>query len=167
MVKKSAKAAELLDMLTKEHSKRIEKGFRRNFGLSVETASINGNEIRSLCSGDHCPEFCKIIRSSRTGTNRCNQDRLRSMGLAFETGQPYTSLCHAGIVFVCVPIMDQNIPLGGLFFGRCLTEEFNYIAEEDILKRLKGLRMNRVKLLETAKELPVIPSRRIHPSMFR
>ncbi len=162
MAKKSAKGTELLDVFTMEHFKRIEKGFRRNFGLGVETVAINGSKIKSMCSKDHCPEFCKIVRSSRTGASRCNHDRLRSMSLAIETGQPYTSLCHAGIVSVCVPIMDQNIPLGGLFFGKCLTEEFNYIAEEDILKRLKGLRMNRVKLLETAKQLPVIPSRRIH-----
>lgn len=162
MAKNSAKNTDLLDMFTKEHFQRIEKGFRRNFALPFETAATNGNEIKSMCSDDHCPDFCRIVRLSRTGANRCNQDRLRSLSLAIETGQPYTSLCHAGIVFVCVPIMDQHIPLGGLFFGKCLTEEFNYIAEEDILKRLKGLGINRPELLEAAKSLPVIPSRRIH-----
>ncbi|MBW8016647.1 MAG: helix-turn-helix domain-containing protein [Planctomycetes bacterium] len=162
MVKKSAKTVELLDMFTKKHFERIDKMFDRNFALGIETAAIDGNEIGSMCSSSCSREFCRIVRSSRTGASRCRQDRLRSLNLAIETGQPYTSLCHAGIVFVCVPIMDQHIPLGGLFFGKCLTDEFSYIAEEDILKRLKGLRLNRTKLIEAARNLPLIPSRRIH-----
>lgn len=162
MTKVTVKGIKLLDMVTQEHFNRIEDVFRRNFGLGIETSAIDGSEIRSMCSEGYCPEFCKIVRSSRTGANRCRQDRLRSLNLAIETGQPYTSLCHAGIVFICVPIMDQHIPLGGIFFGRCLTDKFNYIAQEDILKRLKGLRFNRLNLIEAAKKLAVIPSRRIH-----
>lgn len=162
MKKSAITSSDLRDMFTKEHFTRIDKVFSRNFALGIETSSIDGCEVSSMCSSDCSREFCRIIRSSRTGANRCRQDRLRSLNLAVETGQPYTSLCHAGIVFVCVPIMDQHIPLGGLFFGKCLTDKFNYIAEEDILKRIKGLRLNRVKLIEAAKSLPLIPSRRIH-----
>jgi len=162
MVKSSSKAAELFDMFTKEHFERIDKVFNRNFGLGIETYAIDASEVSSMCSSECTREFCRIVCSSRTGANRCKQDRLRSLNLAIETGQPYTSLCHAGIVFVCVPIMDQHIPLGGLFFGKCLTNEFSYIAEEDILKRIKGLRLDRIKLIEAAKSLPLIPSRRIH-----
>jgi two-component system response regulator YesN len=162
MVKTSAKASQLLDIFTKEHFERVESVFHRNFALSVETLDIDGCEVSSRCSSTCTPEFCRVVRSSKTGTNRCRQDRLRSLNLAIETGQPYTSICHAGIVFVCVPIMDRHFPLGGLFFGKCLANEFDYIAENDILKRLKGLRVNRTKLIEAAKNLPVIPSRKIH-----
>mgnify|MGYP005852418207 CR=1 FL=1 len=162
MVKKSVKAGELLDMFTKEHFAQVENTFRRNFGLPLETVSIDSSNIPSMCSSDSKCNFCTIVRSSRTGANRCRQDRLRSLNVAIETGQCYTSLCHAGIVTVCVPIMDQNNPLGGIFFGKCLWEPFNDFIGEDILKRLKGLRIDRNKLLEAAKELRVIPGRRIH-----
>ena len=162
MVNISAKAVELLDMFSKEHFQRIENVFRRNFALGIETSAIDACEVKSMCSSSCKREFCKIIRSSRKGASRCKQDRLRSLNLAIETGQPYTSLCHAGIVSVCVPIMDQHIPLGGLFFGRCLSNKFSYIAEEDILKRIKGLHLDRNKLIKAAKKLPLIPSRRIH-----
>jgi len=162
MAKKSAKAAQLLDMFTKAHFKRVENVFSRNFGLGIETSAIDGKEVTTRCSADCSPDFCRIVKSSRTGANRCKQDRLRSLNLSIETGQPYISICHAGIVFVCVPVMDQNIPLGGVFFGKCLTEDFNNVAEDDIFKRLKGLRLNRIKLIEAAKSLPVISSRTIH-----
>jgi len=103
-----------------------------------------------------------VQQHSATGAKRCRQDRLRSLDISIETGQPYISLCHAGIVLVCIPIMEQDTPLGGLFFGKCLSEPFNEVVTNDILKRLKGLRFSKDKLMESAGNLPIVTARRIH-----
>jgi two-component system response regulator YesN len=153
---------ELTDMLTKSHFVSLENHFKRHFGLGIETTDASGTQIRRLSSAGCHPAFCKLVRSSRAGASRCQQDRQRSLSLAIETGQPYTCLCHAGIVLVCVPIMDQDVPLGGLFFGKCLWEQFDDSAEKDITKRLRGLRIDRAQLVKAASSLPIAPGRTIH-----
>ena len=155
-------AIKLTDMVIKEHFLRIRSIFRNNFHLGLETTDANAGEVRRMCDGDCHPEFCRIVKSSATGAKRCKQDRLRSLNIAIETGQSYISLCHAGIVLVCVPIMEKDVPLGGFFFGKCLWEPVDGIVEADILKRLRGLRIKKYQLIEAARKLPVIPGRKIH-----
>ena len=149
-------------LINKKDFARIEAAFRGNFGLSIETIDLQGRNPADVYSKDCHPEFCKIVRGSPAGLKRCLQDRLRSMKMAFETGQPYISICHAGIVLACVPAMDKDKPLGGIFFGKCLWEKPDAIVIEDIDKRLKGIRINRTKLKQSVMKLPVLPGRKIH-----
>lgn len=157
-----ADTVSLRDIVTKQHFEKIAATFEKNFRFKLETNDINGEEIRKFCGAGCHPEFCKLVRTSRTGTNRCKQERIRSLSMAFETGQPYTSICHAGITIVCVPIMDNNMPLGGLFFGKCFCDPYNDATEADILKRLHGLRLPAYRLTQAAEKLPVILARKIH-----
>lgn len=161
-LKKDAPAVDIKDILTSQQFQTISAAFRRNFQLGLETTDIEGQEMRSLCTPDCCPEFCKLVRSSKVGAARCKQERLRSLNIAIETGQPYITLCHAGIVLVCVPIMDGPMPLGGLFFGKCGWEVWDETAIQDVKKRLAGLRFEPAEIERTLKALPIVSARRIH-----
>ena len=154
--------SQLIKILPAEKFSRIESVFRKHFQLGVETTSIQGREIESMCSNGCYPKFCKIVHSSPAGAKRCRGERKRSLAIAIETGQSYISLCHAGIVLICVPIMDKDKALGGMFFGKCLWEPATKTLFEDINKRLKGIRLDRKKLLAAMKKLPVIPGKKIH-----
>lgn len=136
--------------------------FRRNFKLRLETCDIKGKEIRSLCSTGGRPAFCQHVRRSKIGDKRCRQERLRSLNLAIETGQPYITICHGGIVTACIPIMEGNLPLGGLFFGKCLWEPLDENLVSDIQKRLRGLQIHKNEIVQTLLALPVISARRIY-----
>jgi len=160
--KKMAPSIELTDIVTGEQFARIERGFRRHFGMGLELVRPDGTRIRKMCSPDCRPEFCHLIQTSVPGSKRCRQDRIRSLNLAFETGQPYISFCHAGIVNVCIPIMDKDIAAGGLFFGKCLWQDLTDEIVADIRKRLAGLRIGSHNLLDTARALPVVTGREIH-----
>lgn len=149
-------------LFTKDDFIKMEAVFRGNFEMPLETCEISGKNIASACSKDCHPEFCKIVRKSPAGLKRCQQDRLRGMKMAFETGQPYITICHAGIVLACVPAMDKDKPLGGVFFGKCLWNKPDDILIEDIDKRLKGIRINRKKLKQAIAKLPIFPGRKIH-----
>ena len=152
----------LTDIVTRGHFARIEESFRRHFGLGIEMTGINGRDIRKLCSPDCRPEFCKFVQSSASGAKRCKADRLRSLNIAIETGQPYISFCHAGIVHVCVPVMDGDTALGGVFFGKCLWQKQSDEISEDILKRLKGLPITSDSVGDSVESLPVVSGRKIH-----
>ncbi|HBG28857.1 MAG TPA: hypothetical protein DDX75_17365 [Phycisphaerales bacterium] len=149
-------------LFTKENFSKVEAAFRGNFELPLETSDIAGKNISFACSRDCHPEFCKIVRKSPAGLKRCQQDRLRGMKMAFETGQPYITICHAGIVLACVPAMDKDKPLGGIFFGKCLWNNPDEILIDDIDKRLKGIRINRKRLKQSIEKLPIFPGRKIH-----
>ncbi len=149
-------------LFTKEKFIKLEAAFRGNFDMPLETTEISGANAAFACSKDCHPDFCKIVLDSPAGFKRCRQDRLRGMKMAFETGQPYITICHAGIVLACVPAMDKDKPLGGIFFGKCLWNKPDEILIDDIDKRLKGIRINRKKLKQAIAKLPIFPGRRIH-----
>ena len=152
----------LVKLLGKEKFERIERIFRKHFQLGLETGNIWGIEIKQMCSVDFEPAFCRIVQGSTAGRSRCSQERRRSLKIAIETGQSYISLCHAGIVLVCVPIMDKDKALGGIFFGKCLWEPVTQILIRDVEKRLKGICVNRKKLTAALRELPFIQGRKIN-----
>jgi two-component system response regulator YesN len=153
--------AQLTKLFAKEKFEEIEGVFRKHFQLGLETTSISGKEIKRMCSVDCHPAFCEVVRSSTAGLKRCSKERGRSLKIAVETGQSYISLCHAGIVLICVPIMDKDKALGGMFFGKCLWEPVTPILVEDIKRRLSGIRVEARKLIAAIRRLPVIQGRQI------
>jgi len=152
----------LVKLLGKDKFERIEGAFRRHFQLGLETRNIHGKEIGQMCSSDCDPAFCRIVKSSKVGLRRCNRERRRSLETAIETGQSYISLCHAGIVLVCVPLMDKDKALGGIFFGKCLWEPVTQILIKDVEKRLAGISVKRKRLAAAMRELPFIQGRKIN-----
>jgi len=77
--------------------------------------------------------------ASADGRQRCRAERKRAIEIAAETGQAYITICHAGLVLVCVPIVDQETVHGGVFFGRCLWEPATPLLIEDVESRLRGI----------------------------
>ena len=152
----------LLPGLTKTKFQQIERAFRNNYRMGLEITDVHGREIERFCSKDCHPEFCRIVRNPPAGLKRCYPDRLRSLNIAAETGQPYISICHAGIVLVCVPIVGTNGLLGGVFFGKCMWENPDNELADEISKRLKGIRINRKKLKASIDKLPVVSGRSVH-----
>lgn len=148
--------SQLSKLLAKEKFEKIENVFRRHFHLGLETTDSRGRCIESFCSNDCRPDFCRLVQKSPTGLKRCNKERRRSLRTAVETGQSYICLCHAGIVLVCVPVMDKEKVLGGMFFGKCLWNQVTNFLIDDIARRLKDIRIDRKKLADALGKLPVI-----------
>jgi len=156
-----ARKSPLSESLSLEEFERIESVFRKHFRLGVETTNISGKRVRQFCSKDCQPEFCRIVRSSATGRQRCNREQQRSLKIAIETGDSYISICHAGIVLVCIPVMDRDKALGGMFIGKCLWEPATNTVGRHIRGHLKGLRIDWGKLIKSTYNLPVIPGRKV------
>lgn len=149
-------------LFTRKDFAKVETAFRSNFGMAIEVTDARGRETVRSCSKDCHPEFCKIVLESPVGRRRCRQERLRSVRMAFGIGQPYITICHAGIVLACVPAMDKDKPLGGVFFGKCLWEEPDAILIEDINKRLRPVHKDKTRLIQAIRKLPCIAARKIH-----
>ena len=154
--------SQLSRLLSKDKFAKIEGVFRKHFQMGLETRDERGRKIRRMCTSDCEPAFCEIVHSTVKGSRRCNAERRRSLEIAIETGQFYISLCHAGIVLVCVPVMDRDKALGAMFFGKCLWEPVTKILTEDIEKRLKDIGTEKSGLRNAMRKLPVIQGRKIH-----
>ena len=146
----------LVKLLTKEKFSEIEGIFRKHFQFGLGMSNAKGQELPQMCGKDCFPAFCKMVRGSSMGLRRCNRQNRQSLAIAAETGQSYISLCHAGIVLVCVPVMDKDNILGGMFFGRCLWEPVSDTLVSDIKKKLKGVKVDDSQLLKTLKKLPIV-----------
>ncbi len=149
-------------LLTREKFEEIERVFCRHFQFGLATTDEQGRLIKSMCSRDWQPGFCRLVDRDSSGASRCEKQRSRSLQIAIETGQSYITLCHAAIVMVCVPVMDKDRALGGMFFGRCLWEPVTNALIEDVEKRLGDSRADRAKLVAAMEELPVVQGRKIH-----
>lgn len=162
MKKRKAGTFGVLDVITKEQFKVIEASFMAKYQMPLECNDLEGREVLGRCSLPYGPYYCRLIRESRNGANRCRQERIRSMNLAIETGQPSIRICHAGLATACVPIMDGPVPLGGLFFGKCLWEEptEEFLRERPV--QMPGLYYNYTKLFFYLEEMPVIKPRTIY-----
>jgi two-component system response regulator YesN len=156
------KKSDLTELLKKDRFAKIEEIFRTHFQLGLETTDINGREVKKMCSEDCHPDFCRTVRARAAGFRRCKKERKRSLEAAIETGQSYITICHAGIVLVCVPVMDKDKTLGGMFFGKCLWEPVTKVLIDDIQNRLKDLHPDRRKLLPAIHKLPIVQGRNIN-----
>jgi len=159
MAKYSAQALRLLQVLSSKDFRRIEEGFRKRFSGGIEVVSLDGNEVRKLCSGDCHPAICRLIRASRPGRKRCRQERKHSIDKSLQTGRPHISLCHGGIVLGCVPIINADEAIGGVFFAKWIWGEFDEKVHLETMRRLSGLRIRDDQIWFAGKELDVVSAR--------
>ncbi len=154
----------LADLLDQDNFRQIENIFRKHFQFSIETRDSHARQISNLCSNNCHPEFCKLLLANPTCKKKCTDQRKQSLKIAIETGQSYISICHAGIVLVCVPLMDKDSPLGGMYFGKCLWSPVTDAMVDDIRKRFSNTKINTKALIKSLSKLPVVQGRQIHQS---
>lgn len=148
--------------LSPKNFAEIQRVFKKHFRLELEGTAVGGKTLARMCGPDCMPEFCTLVRRTHEGLRRCGEERQRSQKIAFETGQCYISICHAGIVLVCVPMMDQDMPIGAIFFGKCLWEQVTAILLEELCKRTAGLGISRNEIETAVNKLPILTGSKIH-----
>ena len=67
--------------------------------------------------------FCSLIRSTADGRRRCEGCDLEGMREARRRGKSYSYRCHAGLMEVCTPVLDNGEAAGYLVFGQLLYAE--------------------------------------------
>ncbi len=157
-----AEKAGLSELLRAKDFARIAKAFRRRFRLGLETAGTDGVAVEALCSDDCRPQFCRLVQADAEGCQRCIAERRRGVEIAFETGQSFITICHAGLVVVCVPVVNEESVRGGMFFGKCLWEPVMPILVRDVEARLRGLGIEHGEIVDGLRALPVVRGGQIH-----
>ncbi|OXU14153.1 helix-turn-helix domain-containing protein [Sedimentisphaera salicampi] len=151
----------MFEHISREELEKVSKIFSKHFGEDIWASNTFGDTVFTPEKAS-AVEFCEIVNCSEQGRERCRKQRADSIRMSMEIGQPYITICHAGILLGCVPVVDEDTQLGGLFFGKCLCENVCQSLLKDITKRLKGISDDQGEILHALLELPNTPPRKIH-----
>lgn len=84
-------------------------------------------------------EFCTLIRTCDEGLRRCRQCDSYGMTMARDKNAVAMYTCHAGMIEVCAPIIDEEEILGYIMLGQLLTDEDRKTQWASIKKRCETL----------------------------
>jgi PAS domain S-box-containing protein len=134
--------------------------FQDNFAYSVGVASLTEDEHGNALTHPSCfSEFCaRLIRTSETGSRRCQQCDVRGAEAAIRTGKPAVYECHAGLIDFAAPIMLDGRNIGAIFGGQILTEP----PSEEKFRRIAGeLGVDPEEYVAAVKKIPVISEEKL------
>lgn len=140
-------------MLINFNIEKLDKLLRDFYNLTGLTISVWDANFQQLSfqPKEMC-KFCRIIKNSPKGNQRCFlSDKTLCMECS-KTGKPATHKCHAGLIDTAIPISFKDSVMGYMMFGQ-VTDPF----EKDVRKKIKKLageiKVNTNDLLEAYTEL--------------
>lgn len=130
-------------------------------GLAIITVDYQGTPI-TLHS--RCSEFCRKMRSSPKYSALCRKCDSRGGLEAARNHKPYIYLCHAGIIDLAIPIIQDGLYIGAFMAGQVLLDNAD---DNDQLERiLEGVSTRAdyagdPKLQESYNKLPVMSIQKV------
>lgn len=131
------------------------------YNITGLTISIWNAQFRQLSyQPKEMKSFCRIIKSSEKGNNRCYQCDKRLCTECAKTGKPVSAHCHAGLIDTAIPIKFKNVIMGYIMFGQAVDKDSRGI--ETMLKKVsEELNLSLSDLRESYKELEIYDEERI------
>lgn len=145
-----------------EKLKKVMDNFSLATKLSVVAVNLYGEPF--LFSKQYEEnEFCRYIRSTAEGEEKCRKCYQKACKETFKWDEPYFFRCHAGLVMWGLPLKIDETEIGAIICGQVLL----WKADHLFLSEIKGLG-NYVRkpeeLLSRARQLEVISARRCQAS---
>jgi two-component system response regulator YesN len=106
-------------------------------------------------------KYCSLLHSTQEGEARCCQQMLKAGKQALDLGEPYIYVCHAGLVEWAVPVLCKGQYQGAIVSGGVLMCEPDADAIEEIVNRTRKLEIDRQKLKQAVKQIPIISAERV------
>ncbi len=102
--------------LNRESLFSLMKDFFLLTGFKIALFDASGNEILSYPE-KHCA-FCALIRSCPEGIKKCNESNQKSFVHCEKTRELVIYHCHAGLLEVTAPLIDNDSVIGYIMFGQ-------------------------------------------------
>lgn len=139
---------------------RVLRSFSEVTGLRAHIVDGKG-ELRMSTPGMGWPQYCEIVRSTKTGRTKCSGCYLRAGAQAFQVGEPYIFRCHAGLILWAAAMTHNARHVATIICGQVLMwepEEFFWV---EVGKMTRGLGVSLARLVEAARKLPVVSPRKV------
>ncbi len=122
--------------------------------MNVAVTDVDGNYL--LTSKKEEAEFCRLIKSTSQGLERCCSSYARAGREAEKWNEPYFFKCHAGLIAWACPILFDGRHEGNFICGQVLMWKLDQYYIQEILEITKKLDIDNTKLEKAAKKLDVI-----------
>ncbi len=81
--------------------------------------------------------YCKYIRSTKEGKDKCKACDIANAKIAKNKGKPYYYICHAGLLDIAIPIIEKENFYGTILFGQCFPDFQNGFLEDKYLNQIE------------------------------
>lgn len=144
------------------HEVLLEGGRLRQFqeqigittGLSTLVMGPDGRPI--MRAGNRC-SFCTMINAGDEGRARCEAWRVELARTAAASGQREMSVCHAGLVYLAVPVKVRDKTVAVVMGGNVALTP---LEERKVINLARELGLDKEELLGAARSVPVWPEKR-------
>lgn len=147
---------DIVDMRLME---RILGTFSKATGLRVYIVDLEGKIIVKPIDSVGMSNFCQQVQ--KVGKSRCKRCYARAGKEAAKYGEPYIFRCHAGLVVWAAPLMVEDLHVATIICGQVLMWEPEDFFWEEIEEYTRPLELDSRRLVETARDLPVISADRV------
>lgn len=122
--------------------------------MNVAVTDIHGHYL--LTSQKKDTDFCRLIKASTSGRERCWGSYARAGKEAKKWNEPYFFKCHAGLIAWACPILLHGKLEGNFICGQVLMWEPDEYHILEIMEMTRKLDLGQDALLEAVKKLDVI-----------
>ena len=103
----------------------------------------------------HFGEFCRIVKSNRSGRGCGSYDKNMLVAKSAEVGGPFVNICHAGLGEVIIPVYGlDGSHVASVFIGQVIFDEIDTKGFAEIMRRVKSLGVDENKLKKAYLKLP-------------
>jgi two-component system response regulator YesN len=117
----------------------LRNAFQAKSGLSVDVIGVDGAPLSG--TGVHTQPLCALLCQNAAARECCYAEHRRAVQSAFEFGEAYSFMCHAGLLVACIPLADGSTQLGALLSGMTLPEHPNQSLIEETQARLSAFEL--------------------------
>lgn len=124
---------------------KLLQDFHNLTGLTISVWDANFHQLSY--QPKEMRDFCRIIKNSPKGYQRCFLSDKTLCTECGETGKPVTHKCHAGLIDTAIPISFKDSVMGYMIFGQVTDEEDTEIRNT-IKKLASEIKVNADELME-------------------
>lgn len=143
----------LLQLIEKDKLVRIIKTFTKATDITID---INDAAGLPVVQHDYFYGFCRSVRSTKKGLERCIHSNARLGFQTVEQGGSCTGKCYAGVVLMSVPILVEGQFYGSITCGQMHLHRPEGHEIDEMLEATRDLGLDHEYLKQTFQEIQVI-----------
>lgn len=149
-----AKKPNLLELVDKKFLQEFQENFSKSTGLASVTIDENG----FITEPSNFTDFCMMMKNRDDSSPMCSKCDLEQRKIGFQSTEPFTYTCHAGLTVFVVPIVVNNKTIALMIGGQTLTEK----PQEEFYKQLaKECGIEEMECLEKIKKVKILTKEKI------
>lgn len=150
------------DLVDLKLLQRLQDTFAQAMGVAAVTVDRDGIPITQ--TSNFC-DVCHMIRSTKTGLDRCQKCDAEGGRIALQHGKPYAYKCAGGLLDAAAPIIINGQYVGCILCGQAIPDDAHEAFVQDILARNLPLGLPAEEFEEAIRKIKPLPRERFQAAV--